>query len=198
MEKYLRLFLGIGMPSQAKILLSNIDKAFSKSDIPHLKPIRSENLHITLKYLGNTNSQLIEKVITATKKVLVISTPFNLEIGQPKKFPKSRNPRIIYADINGDLKELKTLQYRLDQTLLDLGYPLDKREYNPHLTLARLKTKRLSSVDLGELLDSLSNQLKNKIKIEIREISLFESTLQPQGSIYNSIVSIKFGPITKS
>ena len=159
--------------------------------------ITDENVHITLKYLGNTNSQLIEKVMTATKKVAIISTPFNLEIGPPKKFPNSGNPRIIYADIEGDLKELKTLQYRLDQALLDLGYPLEGREYNPHLTLARLKTKKSSSFDLGELLNSLSDHLKNKINIEISEVSLFESTLHPQGSIYNSVASIKLGPINK-
>ena len=197
MEKYPRLFLGIGMPSQTKMLFSDIKRAFSNSGMPHLKPIKSEHVHITLKYLGNTNSQLIEKVITATKKVGIISTPFNLEIGQAKAFPNSRKPRIIYADIKGDLKKLKTLQYRLDQALLDLGYPLDEREYNPHLTLARLKTKKSSSFDLGELLNSLSDHLKNKINIEISEIFLFESTLHPQGSIYNSIASIRLGPISK-
>ncbi len=159
-----------------------------------MKATKPENIHITLKYLGKTDSRTIEKVLASTRKIARTSPYFNLEIGQPRTLSNSPNSRIIYAEIGGDLKALTTLQYKLERALINLGYPSDRQEYKPHLTLARLKYETPSSNSLVMLLDLLSDQLKDKVRIEVKEICLFRSTLHPQGAIYHNIAAIKLSP----
>ncbi|RBQ24786.1 MAG: RNA 2',3'-cyclic phosphodiesterase [Methanocorpusculum sp. MCE] len=140
---------------------------------------KSDQMHITLKFLGEIPETKIPKIAGALEKVK--SAPFQLQAARVSKFGRL----VIKAEVT-DQGCCADIARQIDEYLLPLGFPKEARPFSPHITLARIKEY---APDLQEKTDALSNAEFGTCMIE--EILLKQSTLTPRGSIYTTLARVK-------
>lgn len=155
-----------------------------------LKVVRPENLHITVKFLGDVADEQREAVVTAmaTAASGLSPTPYRIEgVGA---FPKKGAPRVIWAGIRGELTGLAGAVGQLDRALEPVGFAPERRGWTAHLTLARSRSPggaRKIHAWMGEHRDALLAQ-----DGVFRDFRLMRSTLGPTGPTYELDASAPF------
>jgi 2'-5' RNA ligase len=158
---------------------------------PGLKPIVPENLHLTVKFLGNIRES------TAPKIYRIIQSKVNEKLfrGQELTYTvegtgQFRNYGIIWLGVKGDMDFLQDVKDTIENNLSSqLKIKKDKyRDYKPHLTIARLKKKRIDY----DRFDELKQAVKDKRNYEfgpftMNQVKLKKSKLTPQGPIYSDL-----------
>lgn len=127
-----------------------------------------ENLHLTLKFIGQTNYNDVEILKEAIDKSASQSLPFNLKLGELGYFPK-KNRKIIWIGISEGYKKLQQLFKVLEDNLATQGFERDNRGLNPHITLAR---EVVLNTEFGGIAEEA--MILNKV-IPVKKISLMES-----------------------
>ena len=146
-----------------------------------VKWVAVDNLHITLKFLGETEDKKLGLIIDELNQIS--ASPFKLSIKETGAFPHLKNPRVIWIGVDGELDKCNELYQSVEDRMDSLGFPFEKRDFKPHLTIGRVKGKVHKSV-INEL---EKNKSKNFGEVEIKSFSLMESKLTPKGSIYNEL-----------
>ncbi len=147
-----------------------------------LKLVERENLHITLRFLGEIPPSLVEAVgqlITQTS-----FKPFHVSFRGVGAFPNPHRPRVIWIGVSEGAEELKKLHSRIEDILLGLGFRREERAFTPHLTIARVRS--------GRNRDRLALALNSLIDMEfgsliVGHVRLKRSTLTPRGPIYTTL-----------
>ena len=146
--------------------------------------VRPENIHLTLKFLGNIDETDIEKVRGTLTSRVDRFTPLSLSVKGVGVFPGIRRPRIIWSGMGGQLSALAALQKALAEDLAAIGFQQEKRAFKAHLTLGRVK----GAIDALKLRDAI--QAFDDFESEIftaDKIFLFKSDLKPGGPIYSKL-----------
>ena len=145
-----------------------------------IKWVRTDILHLTLKFLGDTPEDAIRQIISS------VDTPFRkipvmtLHLSTIGLFKNLRNPRVIWIGIM-PCPPLEQAVQILGNTMASFGYPVDPVEFVPHLTLGRVK-----EIKQTEKLVRLLEKYKNSSfgTADVREIIYYESILHPEGPVY--------------
>jgi 2'-5' RNA ligase len=154
-----------------------------------VKWVRPQNIHLTLKFLGNTATADTDK-ITAAMALAARNCPVvSLAAKGIGVFPNVRRPRVIWAGLNGQLEILSNLQQTLDAHLADLGFPRETRAFKSHLTLGRVKGK-IASARIKAAIDKLKEFESGSF--EINQVILFKSELRPSGAVYTKVHQVTF------
>ena len=148
--------------------------------IPGGRNVPAENMHITLRYLGEIESMLADEICEAL--ATISHAPFTLKVSGVGFFGKRRDPRLLYAGVSPH-DDLVTLHHKVEGLLLQLRLPPRERKYHPHITLARLKNA--SAQRIGGFV--AANNLIESPPFEIRSFSLHESHRRSDGSHYRMI-----------
>jgi len=135
-----RLFISLPIDPQ---LTAHLHKQFVTLNIPHqkLKPVYYEQLHLTIKFLGETPLEKIDPLISVLEEASKNVGGFELEIDKVQIFPpnKNRPPRILAISFKPN-KELQLLFNQVEDNLFQAGLAhKENRKYTPHLTMARVK-----------------------------------------------------------
>ncbi len=183
-----RLFVAVEIPDNLKSELKNVQKELMKSDFP-MRWIDVSNIHLTLKFLGNTD----EKDIIEVDKVLMSAcsdyVPFSLEISGLGAFPNLSKPNVIWAGVNCLRTPLMDFQKFIESELTKKGFLSEKRSYFPHLSLGRRVGKSDNVYLMQKLIDQYANR---KLGImSVRSVVLFESVLQKSGARYFKLASYR-------
>ncbi len=186
-----RLFIALWFPEETKEYLDGIIKRY-KNEFHNLKWVEGRNLHLTLKFIGEVNSQMrmqIEKVLQAFFLENSFET-FRLSISGTGVFPSWTNPRVVWLGIQPEevVKRIKGIWEGIEEHLSKAGIPKDNREFSPHITLARTKRK-LSIPEIKRLRNELNKGDFSNIDLKINRICLVKSTLTHEGPIYDVIKS---------
>jgi len=175
----MRTFIAIDLPSSLKEKIKKVLEKFKKCNL-NAKWVESNNLHLTLKFLGEIkedNLERIKKIIdTVAKKI----SSFEVSLKEFSFFPHPNNPRVFFISTDKEEK-LREIAQDLEEQLLPLGFKKENR-FKAHITLARFKSKKN--------IDCLKKELKNvslKEDFLIKEIVLFKSILTSFGPIYEEI-----------
>lgn len=170
--------------------------------LPHLRPIMklldtmgrpvqtvaTESSHVTLKFLGDASSSLLEEIQSRMIAAATPAPPFVVKVQQLGAFPNADLPTVIWAGLmNAD--PLIELAKQLDALLESLGFVPESRPFHPHLTLARIKGR--PPQPLFDLLRS--HQQTTFGEFEVHAIDLFRSELHRDGSRYTVISSHELG-----
>jgi RNA 2',3'-cyclic 3'-phosphodiesterase len=179
----IRTFIAVSLPES---VLQAIGKAQDQLRTVRLdiRWVRTEAIHLTLKFLGDIDKDKVEKIQAALEGATKDFSPFTLMGEGVGVFPDLRRPRVIWAGISGDGQTLLDLQRRIDGGLKALGFPKEKRPFKGHLTLGRVRG-RLENRKLREALDGLGSFQTAAFTVE--SVALFQSTLRPQGAIYSKL-----------
>jgi len=184
-----RLFIAVPVEGRTKNLLKqNISKAQKSLDY-NLKWVSGENLHLTLKFLGDTNPEIIPEIKTTLSNTCSPFKKLNLFYNQFGSFPSTDYPKVLFFGLNGDINRLKKLQSSIDNSLTNLGFDKENREYTPHLTFARTR----KSTDINKLKNDYNKFINNndlRIYQKVNQVSLIESKLYKSGPVYEEIFYI--------
>jgi 2'-5' RNA ligase len=177
-------------PSDA--LVGVLDElARSRADLKIVKP---ELLHITLKFLGDTDESLIDEVVTRISSASRGIEPFRIRLRGMGAFPSMSNIRIVWVGIE-DAKPLQDIAATLDASMNDLGFERDRKGFVPHLTLARTRSAR----NMANVQEILRNKAASDFgEYLIDKILLKKSVLSPHGPAYSTVREHQLGGIHRS
>ena len=147
-----------------------------------------EKLHLTLKFLGDIDEKQLKNLIAAVENTAQEIPNFNLQISETGVFPSPKDARIIWLGVKNEQGSLPKLNEILEAECAKIGFPKEKRNFKPHLTIARLRAPRYAS----ELADTHLQKKIELIEFEVSQIAIYESELRPNGSIYKTIKNVKF------
>ena len=147
-----------------------------------LKPVEPQNIHITVRFLGNITPAMIEKIFDEMKQVQF--KMFTVQIKGLGAFPNPRYSRVVWAGITEGADQLKSIFSQLEPKLRGLGFTPDTRGFSPHLTIARVRSGR-NKQQLAEFLTENVNYEFGAV--EARCLRLKKSVLSPRGPAYSTL-----------
>ncbi|MGI6128710.1 MAG: RNA 2',3'-cyclic phosphodiesterase [bacterium] len=173
----MRLFLAAPLPPGIRTQLTAWQDLLAQS-VDNAKWVKGENLHLTLKFLGEVNPAKIQVLTTATAAALGEFSQFTFNISGIGVFPYLQRARILWAGVKDDKRCLQRLQRDLEQCLVKLGFPCETKPFTPHLTLGRLR--RPTPVSLP-----IVPEIQEAVKVD--SVVLYESILTPSGPQYRPL-----------
>ena len=181
----LRLFIAACIPPQtAHTIAAASKKLFSA--VPSTRVVPEENVHITLKFLGDTDLELVPQLLTALQTACMDERVFSAQLGRGALIP-AHHPRTAVLDLE-DSPELLNIFTKLDTLLAESELAnRDHRLFTPHITIARFR-KTLDPVFIKQFQDwrDISGR-----SFTISSVALFESELRPAGPTYNRLSTIE-------
>ncbi|HEY1371831.1 MAG TPA: RNA 2',3'-cyclic phosphodiesterase [Candidatus Binatia bacterium] len=153
---------------------------------PLLKDIRwikRESLHLTLKFLGHVDDVKIGDIQTAAEAAVAPLLRFTVSCRGLGAFPDIRRPRVLWAGLEGGA--LPALAEATEQALEPLGFPREKRDFRPHLTIGRWREGARGGDALRRVVDEWRNRDFGTFAVD--EAVLFQSTLRRDGAVYTKL-----------
>lgn len=174
----IRAFIAVDLSDEARAVLADVRETLvSQTPKGAVKWVQPHRIHLTLRFLGNTPLADLDRLAAALDSVALQHVPFGLALGALGCFPNERRPRVIWVGVEGDLAQAEALRNSIEDTLAPLGWEREKRPFRPHLTLGRVKER-------GAAVELPWGKGVAPAAIDVGEIILFESQLQPQGPRY--------------
>lgn len=180
----MRVFIAIELPYDIIKKIKDLQEGLKKHCKTKVSWSKPENIHFTLKFLGDVKENKIESVKTAMNNACNNINPFMLSAGNIGYFPDLNKPRVIWVGIKAYNDLLDNIYEDMEQGLSKIGFKKESRKFNLHLTLGRIKyydsasglktaVERLKDVSIGEFM--------------VKSIALFKSELNPKGAIYTKL-----------
>ena len=183
----MRAFVAIELPDRAKETLAGVVAELRAARIGGLRPVRPEGVHLTLKFLGDVPADRIGAIGDAVGRAAAQHAQFALYLSGVGAFPSGRAPRVLWAGVAGDLDRLAALQSSVDACLSELGFPRERRSFNPHLTLARLRDSASRDDRTRALAVLRAARPSDESGFDVDGVALFQSTLGPGGAVYRRL-----------
>ena len=187
----MRLFVALEIPSAVRDNLAALIEELRVADAAGAKHkarwVRAENLHVTLKFIGNVDTSKLDAIRAGLAEVSSGSA-VELRFRGLGFFPNEKRPRVLWAGIDASA-DLAPLAARLDARLEKLGIPRETREFAPHLTLARFDSPGISDKLLAAARENVTREFG---AFRISEFHLFESKTRPAGAEYMRLSSFSF------
>ncbi len=175
-----RLFIAIELPEALKTELGYMVDQLTL--IHGLKTVRRDQLHVTLAFLGDVDTDRITGINKTLEKVAKLASPLTLTAKSPAVYLDLSDFRGVWVSIE-TTQQLSNLANILRAKLINLGLHPDTKPFNAHITLARAKNR----VNLDELQKLLKDMSSPPLPVvTAKTITLFSSQLTSQGHIYTA------------
>ncbi len=175
-----RGFIAIDIKATSQITMFEKEIAKTGADIKLVEP---ENIHITVKFLGDTDEKYIDSIEQSIKESVREIKPFPITLKGTGVFPNQNYIKVVWIGII-DNGRIETIVRAIDEKLEPLGFKKENRGFSPHLTVGRVKTAR----NKDQLLKVIGNYQTVEFTLQnVRCISLKKSELTPKGPIYTSL-----------
>jgi 2'-5' RNA ligase len=168
----MRLFIALPLPDDLRDRLAALQRGLKKA-----RWVKPENLHLTLRFLGELDGRQAGDVDAAL--AALGGEAFSLGLAGLGCFGEGRNLRALWVGVE-DPEPVRRLQAKVERAVQQAGIEADRRKFKPHVTLARFK--RSPSPDLSGYLQS--NNLFRSAPFAVTEFVLFSSFLTREGPIY--------------
>lgn len=159
-----------------------------------------ESIHLTLRFLGETDTKQTERIEAGLGQAGRRSRPFSLCIGRTGCFPNFRQPNVLWLGVDGDLALLAELQRSIEGLAQSAGFEAEVRAFSPHLTLARAHRERFRAElrAAGALLEAEAGAApqgdgpgrpfsEQPVCFTVVEVVHMRSDLRPAGPIYTPL-----------
>jgi RNA 2',3'-cyclic 3'-phosphodiesterase len=184
----LRCFIAIDIPETIKKEIGELFETLIKYDAD-VKWVTAANLHLTLKFLGDTAETAIPQIQKALSTVVSSYKPFCIKIRGTGVFPNRKYPRVYWIGTEG-AGILKNLKEEIENSMIHFGFGKEDRDFNPHLTIGRVRSlKGVINVvnELGAF------QGKEFGVMNVDSIKIMRSELKPKGPEYTCLHEVRFG-----
>ena len=184
-----RSFIAIELPAEVKKSLRELQAQLKAGSPAPVKWVEPNNVHLTLKFLGNVAADRIDEISSAMTEAVRGISPFSLEVTELGVFPNPRRVQIVWVGLGGEADKLSSLQQRIESKLAKLGFPPENRRFTPPLTLARIRDRATPQEreSLGQLVTE--TRLDTAQSFSVDSVKLMKSQLTPEGPIYTCLSS---------
>jgi len=176
-----RLFIALHIPENIKNELGRLIGDL-KSYADGIKWVAPHNMHLTLKFIGETEKNNIDPICHKLDSILSGQPKFEVAVEGLGGFPHLRNPRVLWVGLNNCRPAIE-MASRIDENLAELGFEAEKKKFSPHLTLGRIKNRG----DFSRLAAHMENLKYHAGNVILDRVALVQSTLTPQGPIYKNV-----------
>jgi 2'-5' RNA ligase len=152
-----------------------------------VKWVETQNLHLTLKFLGDINADSVESVLANMKEATAGTGNLRLEMSGLGTFPGGPRVRVIWTGLSGDVRKLSTLQERVETGLVLLGFKKETRAFQPHLTIGRVRDKASFSEREDLYRQVERHAATDAIRFSVDSLILVRSTLTRSGPVYTEL-----------
>ena len=190
----MRLFVAVEIDPDVQAVASRVIEDLKRrtqklSPHAHVTWVKPEALHLTVRFIGQAAPDLCQTIVTALAPPLLVPR-FELTVEGTGSFPPKRPPRVIWAGLTGGLDRLHAVEHEVRSRLNPLIPAGDDRDYDPHLTLGRVKNP--AGLRPAVLLKGLEQALFGRVRV--RAVTLFESRLSPAGPTYVALGRTPLSP----
>ncbi len=181
----MRAFIAIDLPKEIKNYLNLLEEKLKQSgaDVKWVTPI---NIHLTLKFLGDVDTNKINQITHILDEISLNQAQFPLELGSAGAFPNIKSPRVIWVGINKGDNEVKKIVADLEKEIEKIGIAKEDKPFSSHITIGRVKSN-LNREKLTQSLANLTAKADIRNPFIINKITLFKSSLTPKGPIYEAV-----------
>ena len=184
MQKF-RGFIAIDIDSFPKLI--EFEREIKNSGA-NVKLVEPENIHLTLKFLGDTDESLIDRIEEIMKESVKEIKPFTIKLKSAGVFPNERYIKVMWIGIeNGEI--IGKIANKIDEKISNLGFKKEKRKFSVHLTIARIKSAK-NKEKLMQIIERYRDIEFATITVD--SIILKKSELTQKGPIYSTLKEIKF------
>ena len=184
-----RLFIAAELPSAFREDIARIGAAALALGLGGVRPVRAENAHLTLKFLGEVGADRVEDVLASMRLAAARSAPFRLRTGNLGAFPNADAPRVLWLGVDGDLTALRRLRDGLEDALAAAGFQRDRRAFAPHVTAARV-----SPAAAKRLMNAAAATVRpTPVEFAVKRLSLMRSDTRPAGAVYTRLGEAELG-----
>lgn len=173
-----RIFIAIDLPQKVKEEFAQLSQHFN---LKKTKWVKEENIHLTLKFLGSLAEERVELIKKALNEKISHLPSFVFSTGDFGAFPSPKRARVIWVGVTEGAEKVSELAEIADQALIRLGLGLEKRQFHPHVTLARLK--------ITQAIEQWPKRLPS-YQVTVKEVIIFASYLTLQGPIYKPLARV--------
>jgi 2'-5' RNA ligase len=185
----LRAFIAVTLPTEVRQLLHGFQAKLTTAGTP-VKWVETENLHLTLVFLGTIGQDRVPAILDAMRTAAAGTSAFTAKVSGLGVFPNPHKTQVVWAGLTEGGEALANLQRKLAAKLMPLGFKPDSRPFRPHLTLGRVRD-RASSAEreaLGRAVAALDAGGGRSFGVEA--LHLIRSELNRDGPVYTVIGSV--------
>ncbi len=161
-----------------------------RAEAPELAWVPRERCHLTLKFLGEVGEAAASKLIDAADRAAARHQPLEMSVREIGAFPNFRRARVVWIGVEQEPR-LELLHHDLELACEHEGFDVEGRPFRPHITLARVRAPL--PVERMRALARVARTVRMQAVVPVEHITLFESTLAPQGARYRRIHAASLG-----
>ena len=184
----LRSFVAIPLTQRAKNQLGRLLHQ-GASALPFVRWVESENLHITLKFLGDVDDRLLPAVCLATRDALAELKSFEIRFSEVGTYPIHGPARVVWAGLSQGTAELTDMHRAIEEALTHLGLPAESRGYQAHLTLGRVRKLESNEAQIREFVVSHAEQEIGSMLVS--QVCVMASVREKGRMTYNAVDTIR-------
>ncbi len=171
----MRAFVAVEIDSALRRAIARIIDELRRLDTD-VKWVAVQNLHVTLKFLGdNVPDQQAAEICGAVTEAVADLSAFDLEVRGTGAFPRASHPRTVWLGLADGCEPLATLQKKVDRALRGLGFPREGRPFSPHLTIGRARSAGRDLPELGRQLVARAAESIGRCRVD--HVAVFSSIL---------------------
>ena len=184
----IRTFIAVELPDTIKVQVEKLETRLIKAraDIKWVKP---QNIHITLKFLGDITTERVENACTGVREALETIGPFQLSLSRVGAFPNLDRARVLWVDVEEGRDELISLQHQVEDILVTRNFVREPRPFSPHLAIGRVRSPK----GLRTLTDLVKKTPFQTLDFQVDRVAVIKSDLQSSGPIYTVLEHAPLG-----
>jgi len=188
----LRSFIAIEIPAKIQGAIAESTAGLRTAlPRPMVRWVLPQNVHLTLKFLGDASPANLEMLAQAIKTEASQHLAFSISIGGLGVFPNPKRPRVIWIGVEAPA-ELQSLQRGIEAAAARLGYAPENRSFSPHLTIGRVN-QNVSMAEAQKIRAALEQTHVGALGTTMVDaIHIFKSDLQPAGAVYTLLYAAQF------
>lgn len=175
----IRTFIAIELPDAVKAQVEALETQLkrTRADVNWISP---RNMHITLKFLGDTAPDRLSAVREGVGEAAAPMSSFSMGLSHIGAFPNLDRPRVFWIDVQEGRDGLVALQQRVEEALLSRRFVREERPFSPHLTIGRVRSPQ----GLGLLTEQVRRTAFQAPCFSVTRIVIIKSELRPNGPVY--------------
>jgi 2'-5' RNA ligase len=182
----MRCFIAIELPPSIRQTITAVSARTRERPVK-AQWVKSENLHLTLRFLGDISNEQAVRVGDALAEACPSLKPFSLRIQRVGAFPNSSRPNVVWVGARPLEGGLLACHDAAEVAAQSIGLAKESRAYHPHITVARIRNGKAKK-GWAKVLEAEQNF--DGGAFTVAAVSLFQSRLTPQGAIYTRLRNI--------
>jgi len=190
MQRSVRTFIAVEISPEVRMRTARLISRLQETGA-NVRWVKPEQMHITLKFLGDVDLRDIPDVCAAVARSTIDVPPFSLRIAGAGAFPNLLHPRTVWLGADQGSDELAELYARIETALSALGYRAEQRRFRPHLTIGRVRNADRGMEALAEVLTQHADYVAGVVDVD--EVVTFSSDLERDGPQHEPLATAELG-----